>query len=1090
MNTRTNTRFTHPRILVAAAIAFVFSLAAPAFGLQPLDLKCEHRTDPLGIDIAQPRLSWTLKAASKSARAERQRAYQIMAASSQEKLRHNVGDLWDSGKVEDSRSVLVPYAGKPLASGQHCFWKVKVWDQAGRESSWSRPAHWSMGLLKRDDWKAQWIGLDEPESKVTFANASWIWFPEGAPEKAAPLGTAFFRREFRIPPGRVVSSAKWLIAGDNSARAFVNGKEAGSNANFKAVTALDIAAFLNEERNVLAVAVENGGSGPNPAGLIGRVEIQFDSGEPLVIATDAQWRSTLEKFDNWEARNFDDSTWLAALVIGPVGMQPWGEIGMPENRVLPARHLRKDFEIVRTVSRATIWCSGLGLSELYVNGKRTDDDVLSPALTEYNKRVFYVTRDVTGFVRRGANTLGVLLGNGRFYAPRSSVPISTRSYGFPKLLLQLKLEYADGSSELIVSDESWDLSTEGPIRENNEYDGEVYDARMELAGWSQPGGFERSGQWMKARRVSAPEGELRAQMIEPIRVTETLKPISMKEVSPGTFIYDMGQNMVGWCRMRVSGPAGTVVRLRHAETLKPDGTLYMDNIRGAKVTDTYILKGGRREFYEPRFTYHGFRFVEITGFPGRPSLDSIEGRVVHDDMERTGHFACSSHLLNKVITNTVWGFRGNYRSIPTDCPQRDERQGWLGDRSEVSRGETYIHNTAAFHTKWTQDMADAQNETGSVPDVCPSYWPLYNDNVTWPSSIAMIPGTLRQQYGDLAPIERIYPAAKKWLDHMSGYITNGIISRDNYGDWCVPPEDPLLIHSKDPARKTDPALLASAYLYWDARLLSHYATLLGKTEDSQNFDQLADRLREGILRKFYSEEKGYFANGSQTSCVLPLAFGLVPDSGRDKVLNRLIEKISSESRDHVGTGLIGAQWLMRTLTRNGYGDVAWRIATQDTYPSWGYMVRKGATTIWELWNGDTADPAMNSGNHVMLVGDLVAWAFEDLAGIQPDAQTPGFARINMRPELPGGCDWVRASYKSPHGVVLSEWNRAGDRFTWKLVVPPNTTARLSIPAGAPESIRESGKALARAKGARPVAFENGRQVVEVGSGRYTFRSQL
>jgi alpha-L-rhamnosidase len=554
------------------------------------------------------------------------------------------------------------------------------------------------------------------------------------------------------------------LAGDDRFEAWLNGQKLGTGGTFKTVALFDVGQRLNARRNVLAVSVENGGANPNPTGLIGMLQVEFESGEPLIILTDKGWRSTLEKFDDWEKLDFDDSTWLAAKEIGAPGIQPWGEISMPDDRRLPARYVRKEFAVKKPIARATIYCSGMGISELYVNGKRTDDDVLSPGLSEYDKRVFYVTRDATGLLKRGPNALGVVLGNGRFFAPRTKSPVNTKTYGFPKLLLQLQIEYADGSKETIISDESWAITDQGPIRANNEFDGEEYDARMEMPRWAEPG--FKADEWRPAMLVSAPGGELCAQMIEPIRVTQTLKPISVKEVSPGVHIFDMGQNMVGWCRLHVAEPSGASVKLRHAETLKPDGHLYLDNIRGALVTDVYTLSGKGNETYEPRFTYHGFRFVEVTGFPGKPTLTAIEGKVVHDDLEPAGAFFSSNPLVNQIFSNIVWGVRGNYRSIPTDCPQRDERQGWLGDRSEECRGESYIFNTAPLYAKWLQDMADAQKENGSVSDVCPSYWPFYNDNVTWPSSIAIIPGTLRDQFGDIGPIEKIYPASRKWLLHI------------------------------------------------------------------------------------------------------------------------------------------------------------------------------------------------------------------------------------------------------------------------------------------------------------------------------------
>jgi alpha-L-rhamnosidase len=741
--------------------------------------------------------------------------------------------------------------------------------------------------------------------------------------------------------------------------------------------------------------------------------------------------------------------------------------------------------VEKKVRRATVYFSGLGVSELYLNGRKVGDHVLSPGLTEYPKRAFYVTYDVTRQLRREENALGVILGNGRFYSPRSRAYSSMPSYGFPKLLLQLRIEYDDGSISDIVSDDSWKLSADGPIVANNEYDGEEYDARKEFPRWSKPG-FDDSS-WKPVQLVSSPVGALVAEMIEPIRVTQTLKPRSVSEPKPGVYVFDMGQNMVGWCRLLVSGPAGTKVSLCHAETLNPDGTLYLANIRGAQVTDTYTLKGRGREVWEPRFVYHGFRYVELKGLPRKPNLSSLEGRVVHDDLESAGEFVCSNPLLNRIYTNVVWGVSGNYRSIPTDCPQRDERQGWLGDRSEESRGEMYLFNDAALYGKWLRDIADAQKTNGSVPDVAPSFWPIYTDNVTWPSSGVIVPESLYRQYGDLDVIAQHYDSARKWIDRMLTYATNGIIAKDQYGDWCVPPENPALIHSADPARKTDGALLATSYFYYDLRLMEQYATLLGKTDDAKRYASLADEFKTAFNAKFLKRELGQYDNGTQTSCVLPLAFGLVPDNARREIFEHLVHRIINESKGHIGTGLIGGQFLNRALSDNGRPDLAYTIATQHDYPGWGYMIEHGATTIWELWNGNTADPAMNSGNHVMLVGDLVIWFYEYLAGIRPDLDQPGFKHIILKPCPVGDLTFVRGTHRSPYGLVVSEWRNENGKFDWRVTVPANTTATVFVPATDAATVAEGGKPAATVPGVRFVRMEEDRAVFEIGSGEYRFQ---
>jgi alpha-L-rhamnosidase len=1041
------------------------------------ELRCEHLENPQGIDAGQPRLSWLLESGKRDVK---QSAYEILVASSRKALAAGNGDLWDSGKVASDQSVLVPYAGQALVSREECFWKVRIWDANGKASAWSDPGEWTMGILSADDWHAKWIGQDGVEGKNVLFGTSWIWFPEGEPQIAAPIETNYFRRVVTIPAGRKIKRAIFAYTGDNECRGWLGTIDLGAWSNFKSVKWSDITARLESGKTyVFGLTGGNEGTNANPAGVIALVRIEFTDGAPLVIQTDEQWKVSKQATKGWQTEDFDDANWVAAKVLGPAGMEPWGETHVPDDRREPARYLRKEFAVDKRIARATVSFCGLGLSELYLNGKKVGDAVLSPAFAQYDKREYYVTYDVTKNLRRGANALGVILGNGRFYADRDSEFVHTVSFGWPKLLLNLRVEYADGTAQEIVSDETWKLTMDGPIVANNDYDGEEYDARKEFAGWTSPG-FNDS-RWPAAQIVSAPGGVLSAQMMQPIRVTGTLKPVSMKEIQPGVFIYDLGQNIAGWCRLRVTGPAGTQVTLRHAETLKPDGSLYVANLRAAKVTDIYTLKGAGVETWEPRFVTHGFRFVELTGFPGKPDLNTIEGCVVNDDLPVAGHFRCSNDLINRIYTNIVWGTRDNYRSIPTDCPQRDERQGWLGDRSEECKGESYLFDIAPLYTKWRQDMADAQHTNGSIPDVAPAYWTIYSDNVTWPSSAIIVPSALERQFGDHASIEKNYDSAKLWIEHMLAYSTNNIIARDSYGDWCVPPEEPGLIHSRDPARQTDRALLATAYFYYDLCLMDHYATELGKWDDAARWRQMAANFKAAFNDKFLDREKGQYSNGTQTSCVLPLAFGLVPEDMKAKIFAHLVDKLENETHGHVGTGLIGGQYLNRVLSDNGRPDLCYTIASQKDYPSWGYMVEHGATTIWELWNGNTADPTMNSGNHVMLIGDLVIWLYEDLAGIAPDLAQPGFQHIIMKPEPVGHLKFVEATHNSPYGLISSEWYREGNTFDWRIKIPANTTATVYVPASKPGAVK--------ADGVESVRYENGRAVYELGSGKYHFVSE-
>lgn len=1035
----------------------------------PHHLRCENRSNPQGIDELKPRLSWWV---NDDRRGARQTAFQILVASTADLLARDQGDLWDSGRVETDQSVHVGYEGRPLESRMACHWKLRVWDQDGTVSGWSQPALWTMGLLRIEDWQASWIGPDEKRFSAPLWE-QWIWY--GGDQVTSDC--CWFRRTFELPRDQRVTKALSQVVATGGFPIFINGKEIGHK------QLEDITHLVQAGRNVIAIKVENVRS--RPEGLMAGFRFEFEQGDPMRVVTDQQWRSECKEIEGWELLSFDDSAWSSIRIVTELEVKPWEEIG-EKARCLPARMLRREFSVEKQVARATAYISGLGLFELYLNGRKVGDHVLSPALTEYDKRVFYVSLDVTDQLRCGVNAAGVILGNGRYFEPRLTQPLQSRPSDYPKLLLQIEVDYADGSACRIVSDESWKLTTSGPIRANSEYDGEDYDARLDMAGWTRSG-FDESG-WHSAVKVKAPRGTLAAQMMEPMRVMDTLRPAAVSQPRPGLFIFDMGQNMVGWCRLKVRGPRGTRVVLRHAETLKPDGELFLDNIRSAKAMDVYTLKGEGEEIYEPRFTYHGFRYVEITGFPGQATVENLEGRVIHDALALAGAFTCSHPLLNQIQHNIYWGVRGNYRSIPTDCPQRDERLGWLGDRSEESKGECYLFDLAAFYAKWLTDIRDTQRPSGSIPDVVPSYWVVYTDGVTWPSSYIIIPHMLYNQYGDSRILQKHYDSMKKWTDYMVGFLEDGLIHKNTYGDWCVPPESLTLIHSSDPHRNTDGALISTAYFYHDLRLMSKSARLLGKVADAECFDRLAEKVKTAFNGRFLNLKTGVYDNGTQTSSVLSLAFGLVPDKYKAAVFTNLVDKIVHDTKGHIGTGLVGGQYLMRVLSDHGRPDLAYAIATQKTYPSWGYMIANGATTIWELWNGNTADPGMNSGNHVMLIGDLYIWFYEYLAGIRPDSERPGFKHMILRPTPVGELTHVKASYESPYGPIETEWHVQKTEFTFSVRIPANTSATVFLPCASETSVTESGQVLKNVNGITNIRTQENCTVFDANAGSYQFRT--
>jgi alpha-L-rhamnosidase len=758
---------------------------------------------------------------------------------------------------------------------------------------------------------------------------------------------------------------------------------------------------------------------------------------------------------------------------------------------LSARYLRKEFQSAPLVKRATVYISGLGMYELFINGKKIGDQVLAPNPTDYRKSFFYNTHDVTDLIKKGNNAIATVLGNGRFFTMRQHYKTyKINTFGYPKLLLQLEIEYTDGTKNTIVSDQSWKLNVDGPVRSNNEYDGEEYDATKEFANWTATG-FNDS-KWMKPELVDAPAGKMMAQFAEPMKVKATIKPLSVKNIGAGKYILDMGQNFAGWLKLQnIKGKKGTKIVLKFAESLKANGELFTANLRDAKVTDIYTLKGNGIESWQPAFVYHGFRYVEVSGFPGTPSINNFEGQLVYDDIETTGSFETSDKTLNAIYKNAWWGIASNYKGMPIDCPQRNERQPWLGDRVIGAQGESFVFDNAKLYAKWMDDIEQSQTAAGAIPDVAPAFWNYYSDDVTWPAAFITISNNLYNQFGDIKPIQKNYAAMKKWLLYMKEkYLVNGIMTKDKYGDWCVPPENLQLIHAKDTSRLTDGKLIATAYYFKLLSYMQRFAKLTGNEVDIKEYSAWSDMISKAFQKTFYDAKQQYYSNNTITANLLPLYFGICPDSLKEKVFENIYRKIHVESNDHISTGLIGTQYLMRGLTEYNNADLAFKLASNTTYPSYGYMIANGATTIWELWNGNTADPNMNSQNHVMMLGDLLTWYYENLAGIRTDKTDVGFKKITMKPSLPDGLQFVNASYKSAYGVIKSNWKKNNNIFEWHISIPANTTARIYIPAVAKEEVMESGKAVADNIDMQVVNWKEGIMVIDVKSGDYQFSSRI
>ena len=801
-----------------------------------------------------------------------------------------------------------------------------------------------------------------------------------------------------------------------------------------------------------------------------RVKSVTNQGES-VWSEVASWSMALLDSTEWKA------TWIGEDTLSNPGETKAGKDAKVKNNAtrLAARYLRKEFMADKEVKRAMLYICGLGSHEAYLNGKRVSEDVFAPVPTMYYKRIYYNVYDVTSLIEMNQNTLGVILGNGRYFGMRNP---GMKTFGMPKLLAQLQIEYVDGTQSMVVSDTSWKVTSQGPIVANNEFDGEEYDARLELKGWNQNGFDDKS--WKTPDVMPVPKGILVAQQTPNLRIQDEVKPVSIIERPNGKYVLDMGQNMVGWLAVNLKGKKEQPITMVFSEMLNEDGSLRLANMRSARVTDIYTPAQDGVFTWEPSFVYHGFRYVEISGLDYKPELTAFTGKVVYDQMMTTGQVETSNPLVNQLHSNAFWGIRGNYRGMPTDCPQRDERLGWLGDRTTGAYGEAYIFNNANMYNKWMQDIEDSMSPEGSISDVSPNYWTIYSDNVTWPAAFFSVADMLYRQYGDDSAIRKHYAAMKRWMEHMEETtMKDYIMTKDQYGDWCMPPEDPNLIHSKDPSRITDGAILSTTVYYDLLNKMAVFAKICRQDSDIQEYKELAAKMKEAYNTKYFNKEKAQYGNNTVTANLLSLRLGLVPDGYEAKVFENIVKKTNEDFKGHVSTGVLGIQHIMRGLTENGRLDMAYKLLTNEDYPSWGYTIKQGATTIWELWNGDTADPAMNSANHVMLLGDVIIWYYENLSGIKNAPGSIGFKKILMEPVFPEGLDEVNTSYLSVYGNIKSSWSKKDGTFSWNVTIPCNTTAIVRIP-------KEYDVKVGDIPGVHKVFETDKYTEIELGSGNYHF----
>ncbi|EOD64863.1 family 78 glycoside hydrolase catalytic domain [Amycolatopsis vancoresmycina] len=984
--------------------------------------------NPLGVDPAQPRFGWKL---TSPAAGQRQSAYQLVVSAGGK-------DVWDSGRVASAQQADVPYGGPALASLTAYTWRVRVWDSQGRASDWS-PVQRFETAVRAAEWTGAFLG--RAAAGPDLAGASWIWYPEGDPAGGVPPSTRFFRRTLDL--AAVPAKATLVVTGDDTATVWVNGTRVSDSPrvtdSWKTAAVVEVGSLLTAGSNTIAISTEN--TTQSPAGTIAKLTVQ---GGPTVV-TDGTWKASQSGPDGWQQRTFDDSSWPAARALTAYGTGPWGaNVAVSA----PAPLLRKSFTITKPVASARLLTTALGLQETHLNGVKVGSEVLAPGWTDYTKRLQYRVSDVTGQLRTGENVLGALVGNG-WYSGSIGIAGSQKYGTEPWYSAQLRLTFTDGTSTTIASDGTWKAG-DGPIRADDLYQGETYDARL-ATGWDRPG-FDDRG-WAAPRLRTGGVPNLVSQVDNGVTVQQEFKPVAWTQPKPGVWVADLGQNFSGWNRLSVTGPAGTTVTMRHAEVLNPDGTIYTTNLRAAQATDRFTLAGtGAAETYEPRFTVHGYRYVELTGLPSAPAAGTLTGRAMWTSGARTGTFTTSNALVNQLQHNILWGERSNMLSVPSDCPQRDERLGWTGDIGIFAGTSAFNLDVANFLGKFSDDLTDAQHDDGSFTDVAPGVLGG-SGTAGWGDAGVIVPYTLWQRYGDTGVIQEHFAAMVRWVEYLRSTAGADLIrDHQTYGDW---------LNVND---NTAQDLISTAFFAWSSRLVSRMAAATGHPTEAATYGTLADQVAAAFTRRFAAAD-GTIGSDSQTGYVLALAFGLLPASLVQPAADKLAARVAAAG-GHLSVGFLGVENLLPVLAAHGHADVAYRVLLQPDFPGWGYMIGHGATTVWERWDGikpdgSFNDPGMNSFNHYGLgsVGDFL---YRSVGGLGPAA--PGYAALRIAPVPGGGLTSAKSAYETPYGGAVSDWSTANGVVTLRVTIPAGASATVVVPTSRPAGVVAPPEAVPSAPG--------------------------
>ena len=889
--------------------------------LHPHQLLVEYDPHPISVDTQTPRFTWKLAA---DERGQSQTAYRILVASDEATLAGDVGDVWDTGKVESARTTHVPFAGGALASDSDYCWKVCIWDGNDVPSAYSDTARFSTALLEPGDWSAQWIGrgpLNESEIKLG---------PASYPDRSQPM-------------------------------------------------------------------------------------------------------------------------------------------------------LRKEFTAAKPVRRARAFICGVGFHELHLNGEKVGNHYLAPAKTDFRLQVLYETHDITNQIVEGDNAIGVMLGGGWYSTQKRHWGWRMKWYGHPRAICQMHVEYTDGSSDTFITDDSWKSST-GAILTNCIFDGEVYDARLEMPGWDVVG-YDDSD-WDGVNLVETPAPKIVPATLPPALAHETIRPVSIAEPQPGMYVFDMGENFTGWVRLRVEGPAGTEVVMKFAEKIFPpdsglstDGMIDQWSMRNNRPEDRYILKGGGPETYEPRFTWHGAQYVEITGFPGVPTLDTIEGRFIHTACRRVGTFECDNDLVSQMHDCAVRSQRGNLQGLPIDCPQRSERLGWLGDAHVTAEEAMMNLDMATLYRKWLRDIKTHQREDGGISQISPR--PGFELDTTWSAAYILIPWYMYLNYGDTGILEEHYESMKLYMSFLS---------TDGEGFIARPPSHGDHLSVVRGFQRGTPVSMSTAFYHYDALTVAKIAEVLGRSDDVTKYTKLAADIRDAFNERYFDEAAGSYDDGTQTANSTPLLLGMPPEGQEGAVLASLVSDVLDENDGHLTTGLIGTKYLVDALTAMGRHDIVWTLVNQTGFPSWSDLLKDGRTTFPENWNGE------GSINHIVM-GSVDAWFYKELAGIQIDEEHPAYEHVVIKPYIPDDLGRASASVDTIRGVVASAWRKDGDSLHLDVTIPANSRGTVHVPSSGGvvtegDDVVWDGERFGAAPGVLGAQRDGDSVVFEVASGAYSFSGQM